>query len=166
MSVPLTAVVNRERDEHGQTHDWVLVSTSNDFTAATSDLPTNSAPRSRSGTGSTSAFGTSLACTPVPSPWWLTRRYSCCLLTPWFKLTSSCASAGTHARRLGTCLATSLAHAGSRSGVLSLAVLFAHAGGIGRILLDIDEPARGQLREKLRRIEREQYSLLENARAP
>ena len=36
----------------------------------------------------------------------------------------------------------------------------------GRILLDIDEPARGQLREKLRRIEREQYSLLENARAP
>ena len=36
----------------------------------------------------------------------------------------------------------------------------------GRILLDIDEPVRGQLREKLRRIEREQYSLLENARAP
>jgi hypothetical protein len=32
--VPLTAVVNRERDEHGQTQVWVLVSTSNDFTAA------------------------------------------------------------------------------------------------------------------------------------
>src|ERR1035441_4418695 len=25
--VPLTAVVNRERDEHGQTQDWVLVTT-------------------------------------------------------------------------------------------------------------------------------------------
>ena len=36
----------------------------------------------------------------------------------------------------------------------------------GRILLDIAEPVRGKLREKLRRIEREQYSLLENARAP
>jgi hypothetical protein len=32
--VPLTAVVNRERDERGQTKDWVLVSTSDRFTAA------------------------------------------------------------------------------------------------------------------------------------
>jgi hypothetical protein len=32
--VPLTAVVNRERDEHGQTKDWVLVSTSDRFSAA------------------------------------------------------------------------------------------------------------------------------------
>src|ERR1035437_3657570 len=32
--VPLTAVVNRERDEHGQTQDWVLVTTSERFTAA------------------------------------------------------------------------------------------------------------------------------------
>jgi hypothetical protein len=36
----------------------------------------------------------------------------------------------------------------------------------GRILLDLNDPARGKLREKLRRIEREQYSLLENTRAP
>ena len=36
----------------------------------------------------------------------------------------------------------------------------------GRILLDISDPARGKLREKLRRIEQEQYSLLENARSP
>ena len=35
-----------------------------------------------------------------------------------------------------------------------------------RILLDIAEPARSKLREKLKRIEREQYSLLENARSP
>ncbi|MGH8523757.1 MAG: transposase, partial [Gammaproteobacteria bacterium] len=33
-SVPLTAVVNRERDEHGQTKDWVLVSTSDRDSAA------------------------------------------------------------------------------------------------------------------------------------
>ena len=32
--VPLTAVVNRERDEHGQTQDWVLVTTSQRFSAA------------------------------------------------------------------------------------------------------------------------------------
>src|SRR6266516_317807 len=36
----------------------------------------------------------------------------------------------------------------------------------GRILLDIAEPARSKLREKLRRIDRQQYSLLENARPP
>ncbi len=36
----------------------------------------------------------------------------------------------------------------------------------GRILLDVAEPVRGKLRDKLRRIEREQYSLLENARPP
>ncbi len=36
----------------------------------------------------------------------------------------------------------------------------------GRILLHIAEPVRGKLREKLRRIEREQYSLLETARSP
>jgi hypothetical protein len=36
----------------------------------------------------------------------------------------------------------------------------------GRILLDIAEPARSKLREKLKRIEREQCSLLENARSP
>ena len=32
--VPLTAVVNRERDEHGEVRDWVLVSTSARRTAA------------------------------------------------------------------------------------------------------------------------------------
>ena len=36
----------------------------------------------------------------------------------------------------------------------------------GRILLDVAEPVRSKLRHRLRRIEREQYSLLENARPP
>jgi hypothetical protein len=36
----------------------------------------------------------------------------------------------------------------------------------GRILLDVAEPFRGKLRDPLRQIEREQYSLLETARPP
>ena len=36
----------------------------------------------------------------------------------------------------------------------------------GRILLEIAEPVGGKPRDQLRRIEREQYSLLENARPP
>src|SRR5712691_11831408 len=35
-----------------------------------------------------------------------------------------------------------------------------------RILLDIAEPARSKLRDKLKRIEHEQYSLLENSWPP
>jgi len=64
--VPLTAVVNRERDELGQTKDWVLVTTAGRFTAAqipgcgsVPDVPpTNSGQPSKSATGSTSASGT------------------------------------------------------------------------------------------------------------
>ena len=36
----------------------------------------------------------------------------------------------------------------------------------GRILLDIAEPARTKLRQKLSQIEKDLYSLLENARSP
>jgi hypothetical protein len=36
----------------------------------------------------------------------------------------------------------------------------------GRILLEIAEPARSKLRDKLKQIEHQQYSLLENARSP
>ena len=36
----------------------------------------------------------------------------------------------------------------------------------GRILLEVAEPARARLRDRLRQIEREQYSLLENTRLP
>ena len=36
----------------------------------------------------------------------------------------------------------------------------------GRLLLEVAEPACGQLRDRLRQSERDQYSLLENARAP
>ena len=36
----------------------------------------------------------------------------------------------------------------------------------GRLLLDLAEPVRGKLRDRLRQIEREQYSMLESARPP
>ena len=36
----------------------------------------------------------------------------------------------------------------------------------GRILLEVAEPVRAKLRDRLRQIERDQYSLLENARSP
>jgi hypothetical protein len=36
----------------------------------------------------------------------------------------------------------------------------------GRILLEVAEPVRAKLSDRLRQIEREQYSLLENARPP
>ena len=36
----------------------------------------------------------------------------------------------------------------------------------GRLLLDVAEPERGTLRDRLRQIEREQCSLLESARPP
>ena len=36
----------------------------------------------------------------------------------------------------------------------------------GRILLEVAEPVRAKLRDRLRQIERDQYSLLENARPP
>jgi hypothetical protein len=36
----------------------------------------------------------------------------------------------------------------------------------GRILLEVAEPVRAKLRDRLRRIERDHYSLLENARPP
>jgi hypothetical protein len=36
----------------------------------------------------------------------------------------------------------------------------------GRILLDVAEPVRAKLRDRLRQVDREQYSLLENGRLP
>ncbi|RPJ01966.1 MAG: hypothetical protein EHM39_02530 [Chloroflexi bacterium] len=55
--VPLTAVVNRERDERGQVRDWVLVSTSPRRPQPRSVPLTICAPPSKSGTASTSVSG-------------------------------------------------------------------------------------------------------------
>lgn len=165
--VPLTAVINRERNQQGQTQDWVLVSTSDRFSAAhirsTYDLRPAIEERHRQ----------------YKCFWDLTRMHSCA-----FSLVVN--------QALFVLLAYSLVQAhlvlrqrqaltsGVRERVWQLlsptlevvAVYFRQRfclftlAEYSRILLDIAEPVRGKLREKLRRIEREQYSLLETARAP
>jgi hypothetical protein len=165
--VPLTAVVNRERDEHGQTQDWVLVSTSHDFTAAqirsTYELRSAIEERHRQ----------------YKCFWDLTRMHSCAFSLVvnqalFVLLAYTLVQAHLVLRQrqelnrgvwerawqlLTPTLEVVAVYYRQRFCLLTLAEF-------GRILLDIDEPVRGHLREKLRRIEREQYSLLENARAP
>jgi len=165
--VPLTAVVNRERDEHGQTKDWVLVTTAERFTAAqirsTYELRAAIEERHRQ----------------YKCFWDLTRMHACA-----FSLVVN--------QALFVLLAYTLVQAhlvlrqrqGLNRGVWdytrrllspSLEVVAVYyrqrfclltLAEFGRILLDLTDPARGKLREKLGRIEQEQYSLLENARSP
>lgn len=165
--VPLTAVLNRECDERGETHDWVLVSTSERFTAAqmrsTYELRPAIEERHRQykcfwdlAHMHSCAFSlvvhqalfVLLAYPLVQAHLVLRRRQELnrgVWQRAWQLLSPSWEVVAVYYRQR-FCLLT-----------------WAEYGGI---LLDIDEPARGKLREKLRRIEREQYSLLENARPP
>lgn len=165
--VPLTAVVNRERDEHGQTKDWVLVSTADRFSAAQIRSTYELRPAIEERHRQYKCF------------WDLTRMHSCA-----FSLVVNQAlfvllaytlvqahlvlrqrQALTHGvwerawQLLSPTLEVVAVYYRQRFCLLTLAEF-------SRILLDIAEPARSQLREKLKRIEREQYSLLENARSP
>lgn len=164
---PLTAVVNRERDQHGQTHDWVLVSTSEHLTAAqirsTYELRSAIEERHRQ----YKCFGD------------LTRMHSCAFSLVvnqalFVLLAYTLVQAHLVLRQrqqlnrgvwertrqlLSPSFEVVAVYYRQRFCLLTLAEF-------GRILLDIAEPARGKLRQKLRRIEREQYSLLENARPP
>ena len=165
--VPLTAVVNRERDEHGQTQDWVLVTTAERCNAAQIRSTYELRPAIEERHRQYKCF------------WDLTRMHSCA-----FSLVVN--------RALFVLLAYTLvqAHLVLRQrqelnrGVWeytrqllspSLEVVAVYyrqrfclptLAEFGRILLDITDPARAKLREKLRRSERQQYSLLENARPP
>jgi hypothetical protein len=165
--VPLTAVVNREQDEHGQTRDWVLVSTADRFSAAhirsTYELRPTIEERHRQ----------------YKCFWDLTRMHSCTfslivnqalfvllaytLVQAHLVLRQRQALTSSVWERAWQLLAPSLevvaVYYRQRFCLLTLAEF-------GRTLLDIAEPVRGKLREQLRRIEREQYSLLETARAP
>ncbi len=165
--VPLTAVVNRELDDHGQTKDWVLVSTAQGF----------SAPQIRSTYALRSAIEERHR--QYKCFWDLTRMHSCA-----FSLVVNQAlmvllaytlvqahlvlrqrQALTHGvwertwQLLSPTLEVVAVYYRQRFCLLTLAEY-------SRILLEIAEPVRGKLREKLRRIEREQYSLLETARSP
>lgn len=165
--VPLTAVVNREQDEHGQTKDWVLVSTSDRFSAAQIRSTYELRPAIEERHRQYKCF------------WDLTRMHSCAfslvvnqalfvllaytLVQAHLVLRQRQALTSGVWERAWQLLSPSLevvaVYYRQRFCLLTLAEF-------GRILLDIAEPARGKLREKLRRIEREQYSLLETARAP
>ena len=165
--VPLTAVVNRERDEHGEVRDWVLVSTSPRRTAAqirsTYDLRPAIEERHRQ----------------YKCFWDLTRMHS--------RAFSLVVNQGLFVLLAYTLLQAHLVlrqrQELNRSvwkrawGLLSptlevVAVYYRQRfclltlAEYGRILLEVAEPVRAQLRERLRQIEREQYGLLENARPP
>jgi hypothetical protein len=165
--VPLTAVVNRERDAQGQTQDWVLVSTSERFTApyirSTYELRPAIEERHRQ----------------YKCFWDLTRMHSCAFALVvnqalFVLLAYTLVQAHLVLRQrqaltggvweytwqlLSPTLEVVAVYYRQRFCLLTLAEY-------SRILLDIAEPVRGKLRERLRRIEREQYSLLETARAP
>lgn len=165
--VPLTAVVNREQDEHGQTKDWVLVSTSDRFSAAQIRSTYELRPAIEERHRQYKCF------------WDLTRMHSCAfslvvnqalfvllaytLVQAHLVLRQRQSLTGGVWERTWQLLSPTLevvaVYYRQRFCLLTLAEY-------SRILLDIAEPVRGKLREKLRRIEREQYSLLETARAP
>lgn len=165
--VPLTAVVNREQDEHGQTKDWVLVSTADRFSAALIRSTYELRPAIEERHRQYKCF------------WDLTRMHSCAfslvvnqalmvllaytLVQAHLVLRQRQQLTGGVWERTWQLLSPTLevvaVYYRQRFCLLTLAEF-------GRILLEIAEPVRAKLREKLRRIEREQYSLLETARSP
>ena len=165
--VPLTAVVNRERDAHGQTHDWVLVSTTDRFSAAQIRSTYQLRPAIEERHRQYKCF------------WDLTRMHSCAFplvvnqalmvllaytlvqahLVLRHRQSLTGGVWGCARQLLSPTLEVVAVYYRQRFCLLTLTEF-------GRILLDIAEPIRGKLREKLRRIEREQYSLLETARSP
>ena len=165
--VPLTAVVNRERDEHGEVRDWVLVSTSARRTAAEIRSTYELRPAIEERHRQYKCF------------WDLTRMHSCAFSLVvnqalFVLLAYTLIQAHLVLRRrqelnrgvwertwelLSPTLEVVAVYYRQRFCLLTLAEY-------GRILLDVAEPFRGKLRDRLRQIEREQYSLLETARPP
>jgi hypothetical protein len=165
--VPLTAVVNREPNEHGQVRDWVLVSTSPHRTAAeirsTYDLRPAIEERHRQ----------------YKCFWDLTRMHSCAFSLVvnqalFVLLAYTLLQAHLVLRRrqelnhgvwerawqlLSPSLEVVAVYYRQRFCLLTLAEY-------GRLLLDVAEPVRAKLRGRLRQIERELYSLLEYPRPP
>jgi hypothetical protein len=164
---PLTAVVNRERDEHGQVRDWVLVSTSPRRTAAeirsTYDLRPAIEERHRQ----------------YKCFWDLTRMHSCAFSLVvnqvlFVLLAYTLVQAHLVLRRRQELNRSVWEHAWQLlSPTLEVVAVYycqrfclMTLAEFARILLDIAEPARTKLRRKLSQIEKDLYSLLENARSP
>jgi hypothetical protein len=165
--VPLTAVVNRERDEHGELRDWVLVSTSPHRTAAEIRSTYELRPAIEERHRQYKCF------------WDLTRMHSCAFSLVvnqvlFVLLAYTLVQAHLVLRRRQQLNRSVWERAWELlSPTLEVVAVYCHQrfclltlAEYGRILLDIAEPARAQLRHRLRQIEREQYSLLENARPP
>jgi hypothetical protein len=165
--VPLTAVVNREWDEHGHTKDWVLVSTADRFSAAQIRSTYELRPAIEERHRQYKCF------------WDLTHMHSCA-----FPLVVNQALLVLLAYTLVPVHLVLRQRQPLNRGVwertwqllsptLEVVAVYYHQrfclltlAEFGKILLEIAEPARSKLREKLKGIEREQYSLLESARAP
>jgi hypothetical protein len=165
--VPLTAVVNRERDEHGEVRDWVLVSTSPHRTAAGIRSTYELRPAIEERHRQYKCF------------WDLTRMHSCAFSLVvnqvlFVLLAYTLIQAHLVLRRrqelngsvwgstwqlLSPALEVVAVYYRQRFCLLTLAEY-------GRILLEVAEPVRAKLSDRLRQIERDQYSLLENARPP
>jgi len=165
--VPLTAVVNREQDEEGELHDWVLVSTSPRRSAAEIRGLYDLRPAIEERHRQYKCF------------WDLTRMHSCAFSlvvnqSLFVLLAYTLVQAHLVLRRrqeltrgvwerawelLSPTLEVVAVYYRQRFCLLTLPEY-------GRLLLDVAEPFRGKLRDTLRRIDREQYSLLENARPP
>lgn len=165
--IPLTAVVSREVNEHGEYKDWVIVSTSASLTAtqirSTYELRTTIEERHRQ----------------YKCFWDLThmhsRAFSLVVNQALFVLLAyTLLQAHLQLRKrqelnrrtstsifglLAPTLQVVAVYYRQRFGLFSLAEF---AG----ILLTIADPARGKLLEKINRIEKNLYSLLENARSP
>jgi hypothetical protein len=165
--VPLTAVINREQDENGEVRDWVLVSTSPRRTAAeirsTYDLRPAIEERHRQ----------------YKCFWDLTRMHSCAFALVvnqalFVLLGYTLLQAHLVLRRRQELNRSVWERAWQLlSPTLEVVAVYYHQrfclltlAEYGRILLDVAESVRAKLRDRLRQIEREQYSLLETARPP
>jgi len=165
--LPLTAVVNREQDQYGDVRVWVLVSTSARRTAAEIRSLYELRPAIEERHRQYKCF------------WDLTRMHSCAfslVVNQALFVLLACTLVQAHLvlrRRqelngsvwkrawqlLSPTLEVVAVYYRQRFCLLTLAEY-------GRLLLEVAEPAREQLRKRLRQIEGQQYALLENARPP
>ncbi len=165
--IPLTAVVSRELDEHGETKDWVIVTSSSSLTAAqirsTYELRTAIEERHRQykcfwdlthmhsralSLVINQALFVLLAYTLLQAHLRLRKRQELNRRTP-----------TSIFRLLTPTLQVVAVYYRQRFCLFSLPEF-------ARILLTVADPARGKLLEKIHRLEKNLYSLLENARSP
>jgi hypothetical protein len=165
--VPVTAVINREIDEHGQQEDWVLVTTAAKLTAnrirATYELRTAIEERHRQ----------------YKCFWDLTRMHSCAfslVVNQVLFVLLSYTLLQAHLllrqrQRLNKLTRTSILDL--LTPTLEVVALYCQQRfcllslpEFARILLSLQQEARSKLRKKLRQLEKDLDGLLSNARPP